>query len=44
MIDLETARTAVKFAKAEAAGWARTDLDERRRPRKTKTSGGCRKF
>jgi len=30
MIDLETARTAVKFAKAEAAGWARTDLDERR--------------
>src|SRR4029077_17545860 len=31
MIELETARTAVKCAKAEAAGWARTDLDERRR-------------
>jgi acyl-CoA reductase-like NAD-dependent aldehyde dehydrogenase len=31
MIELETARTAVKFAKAEAAGWTRTDLDERRR-------------
>jgi acyl-CoA reductase-like NAD-dependent aldehyde dehydrogenase len=31
MIDLETARTAVKFAKSEAANWAKTDLDERRR-------------
>src|ERR1700741_1993682 len=31
MIELETARTAVKFAKAETAGWAQTDLDERRR-------------
>src|SRR5271166_5473518 len=31
MIELETARAAVKFAKAEAAGWAKTDLDERRR-------------
>src|ERR1700730_15811747 len=31
MIELETARMAVKFAKAEAVGWVRTDLDERRR-------------
>jgi hypothetical protein len=31
MIDLETARTAVKFAKSEAANWAKVDLDERRR-------------
>ncbi|HTB93700.1 MAG TPA: hypothetical protein VK728_12785, partial [Candidatus Sulfotelmatobacter sp.] len=28
MIELETARMAVKFAKSEAAGWAKTDLDE----------------
>src|SRR5277367_5409338 len=31
MIDLEAARMAVKFAKSEAAHWAKTDLDERRR-------------
>jgi acyl-CoA reductase-like NAD-dependent aldehyde dehydrogenase len=31
MIDLETARRAVKFAKSEAASWATVELDERRR-------------
>lgn len=31
MIDLETARAAVKFAKSEAGGWAKVELDERRR-------------
>ena len=31
MIDLETARTAVKFGKSEAGDWARVDLDERKR-------------
>src|SRR5271154_6183820 len=31
MIDLETARRAVKFAKSESAAWASVDLDERRR-------------
>src|ERR1700688_215406 len=31
MIDLETARSAVKFAKSEASAWAKTALDERRR-------------
>src|SRR5271167_2263346 len=31
MIDLETARRAVKFAKSESAAWAHVDLDERRR-------------
>ena len=31
MIDLETARRAVQFAKSEASGWAAVDLDERRR-------------
>ena len=31
MIDLETARTAVKFAKSEAGAWAQVELDERRR-------------
>src|SRR5271169_5863796 len=31
MIDLETARRAVKFAKSEAFAWANVDLDERRR-------------
>ena len=30
MIDLETARGAVKFAKSEAAAWAVVDLEERR--------------
>lgn len=30
MIDLETARRAVKFAKSEALAWAAVDLDERR--------------
>src|SRR5271163_2764197 len=31
MIDLETARRAVKSAKSEASSWANVDLDERRR-------------
>ena len=31
MIDLETARSAVKFAKSESVAWANVDLDERRR-------------
>jgi len=31
MIDLEAARRAVKFAKSEAASWATSELDERRR-------------
>lgn len=31
MLDLDSALTAVKFAKSEAVIWARTDLDERRR-------------
>src|SRR5277367_2850604 len=31
MIDLETARRAVKFAKSEGSAWASVDLDERRR-------------
>jgi len=31
MIDLETARSAVKFAKSESMNWASVDLDERRR-------------
>ena len=31
MLDLQTARGAVKFAKSEAAGWAAVDLDERKR-------------
>ncbi len=31
MLELETARRAVKFAKSEAAAWAAVDLDERRR-------------
>ena len=31
MIDLPTARRAVKFAKSEAVAWAAVDLDERRR-------------
>src|SRR6266404_2360795 len=31
MIELDTARAAVKFAKSEARPWAAVDLDERRR-------------
>src|SRR5271154_1790127 len=31
MLDLETARSAVAFAKSEASTWAAVDLDERRR-------------
>ena len=31
MLDLQTARGAVKFAKSEAADWASLDLDERKR-------------
>jgi acyl-CoA reductase-like NAD-dependent aldehyde dehydrogenase len=31
MLDLETARGAVKFAKSEFAAWSRVDLDERKR-------------
>src|SRR5260370_22827414 len=31
MIDLETARRAVKYAESEAASWATVELDERRR-------------
>jgi len=31
MIDLETAKRAVNFARSEAAAWAATDIDERRR-------------
>jgi acyl-CoA reductase-like NAD-dependent aldehyde dehydrogenase len=31
MLDLETARSAVAFAKSEAATWSAVDLDERRR-------------
>ncbi len=31
MIDLEAARSAVKYAKSEASHWAKADLDERRR-------------
>ena len=31
MLDLQTARSAVKFAKSESAQWASVDLDERKR-------------
>ena len=31
MLDLQTARSAVKFAKSEASDWAAVDLDERKR-------------
>ena len=31
MLDLQTARSAVKFAKSEASDWASVDLDERKR-------------
>ncbi len=31
MLDLQTARSAVKFAKSESAQWAAVDLDERKR-------------
>ena len=42
MIELEVARSAVKFARLEAGVWAQTDLDERRR-RVTACLEGLRK-